>query len=53
MDPSSLANTKVVRQQKVTEAIMKDIMQRLKRYIAVHDNNELVPCNNAELFDEF
>ncbi|RLM58746.1 hypothetical protein C2845_PM18G04160 [Panicum miliaceum] len=50
MDPSSLANTKVVRQQKVTEAIMKDRMQKFKRYIAkwvyVH-GNELVPCIHA------
>ncbi|KAL6606291.1 hypothetical protein ACP70R_041944 [Stipagrostis hirtigluma subsp. patula] len=34
MDPSSLLNTKVIRQQKITETIAKERMHKLKRYIA-------------------
>lgn len=42
MDPTSLSNTKVSRQQKISEAIWKERMHKLKRYIAkwvyVHGN---------------
>ncbi|XP_062222565.1 uncharacterized protein LOC133921624 isoform X1 [Phragmites australis] len=34
MDPSSMGKTKVVRQQKISEAIWKERMHMLKRYIA-------------------
>jgi hypothetical protein len=34
MDPSSLSNTKVIRQQKISEAIWKERMHSLKRHIA-------------------
>lgn len=46
MDLSSLSKTKVIRQQKITEAIWKERMHMLKRYIAkwvyVHGNKLLL-----------
>lgn len=48
VDPSSLSNTKLVGQQKINEALWKERMHGLKRYIArwvyVHDN-KLVHCS--------
>ncbi|CAO2148778.1 unnamed protein product [Urochloa humidicola] len=54
MDPSSLGKTKVIRQQKITEAIWKERMHMLKRYIAKWVYVRGVPfhaINNVE-FDQ-
>ena len=52
MDSSSLSNTKLVRQQRITEALWKERMHALKRYIArwvyVH-GNKLVHCSITEI----
>ncbi|CAD6243862.1 unnamed protein product [Miscanthus lutarioriparius] len=52
MDSSSLSNTKLVRQQRIPEALWKEIMHALKRYIArwvyVHDN-KLVHCSITKI----
>ncbi|KAJ1256169.1 hypothetical protein BS78_K075300 [Paspalum vaginatum] len=44
MDPSKLSNTKLVRQQNITEAIWKERLHNLKRYVAkwvyVHETNQ-------------
>jgi len=52
MDSSSLSNTKLVRQQRIPEALWKEIMHALKRYIArwvyVH-GNKLVHCSITEI----
>ncbi|CAA0829171.1 hAT transposon superfamily protein [Striga hermonthica] len=54
MDPSSLCNTKVVRQQKISEAIWKERMHNLKRYIAKWVYVHGIPFNaiNNEEFDQ-
>lgn len=54
MDPSSLSNTKLVRQQKITEAIWKDRMHNLKRYIAkwVYVHGIAFNAINNEEFDQ-
>ncbi|KAJ1287784.1 hypothetical protein BS78_02G037200 [Paspalum vaginatum] len=54
MDPSKLSNTKLVRQQKITEAIWKERLHNLKRYVAKWVYVHGIPFNaiNNEEFDQ-
>ncbi|WVZ56003.1 hypothetical protein U9M48_006593 [Paspalum notatum var. saurae] len=54
MDPSKLSNTKLVRQQKINEAIWKERMHNLKRYVAKWVYVHGIPFNaiNNEEFDQ-
>ncbi|CAO2210623.1 unnamed protein product [Urochloa humidicola] len=54
LDPASLSSTKAARQQKITEAICKERMHTLKRYIAKWVYVHGIPFNsiNNEEFDQ-